>query len=306
MSTKSGNSFSGGTFNFDNTCNIGQANTSHIVYSWISGGAPSADNSGGQTPTNNSVMIDGAASTASISTPGSGTNIYPKRATINNTANFAVITHTNQSGDYSVCHGASFTPTFLIQKGLGSQGWLAWSDKLGGNNKYLSVSSTGGTQDPSADPFHDDAPTVQTFSNSGTDWYGGGSFDIVTYLFDRVSGFCDHGLYTGTGTDGVGNNAFVNVGFSPALLIIKSVSTGAWHVIDNVNTPYNGGMDSLNLNDNSDLDGRSSIVNRVSFSATGFSIGTNDGGYGAGNGYVYLTFAEHPFGGNGVAQARAR
>ena len=121
-----------------------------------------------------------------------------------------------------------------------------------------------------------------------------------------MSGFCDHGLYTGTGTDGVGNNAFVNVGFSPALLIIKSVSTGAWHVIDNVNTPYNGGMDSLNLNDNSDLDGRSSIVNRVSFSATGFSIGTNDGGYGAGNGYVYLTFAEHPFGGNGVAQARAR
>ena len=121
-----------------------------------------------------------------------------------------------------------------------------------------------------------------------------------------MPGFCDHGLYTGTGSDGVGNNAFVNVGFSPALLIIKSVSSGAWHTIDNVNTPFNGGMDSLNLNDNSDLDGRRCIVDRVSFHATGFSIGTNDGGYGTANGYIYLAFAERPFGGDGVVQARAR
>jgi len=277
----------------------------HVGYFWKAGGAPSVDNSGGQTPTNNSVMIDGVASTSSISTPGSGTNIYPKRASINNTANFAIITHTNQSGDYAVCHGASFTPTFLMQKGLGSQGWLVWTDKLGGNNKYLSLSSTGATQDPTADPFHDDAPTVQTFSNSGTDWYGGGSFDIVTYLFDRVPGYCAHGTYTGNTTTlpyvVLDDSAF---GFRPAWIMVKRTdSTEGWHINDAARDPIN----PLNLQLQPNTSAGESGSSYMDFTANGFKLRGTQGATNANTGtYIYLAFAEHPFGGDGVAQAKAR
>ena len=260
------------------------------------------DNSGGQTPTNNSVMIDGVASTASISTPGSGTNIYPKRASINNTTKFAIIRHTNQSGDYAVCHGASFTPTFLIQKGLGSQGWLVWTDQLGGNNKYLSLSSSGAIQDPSADPFHDDAPTVQTFSNSGTDWYGDSSDDLVTYLFDRVPGYCAHGSYLGNNS---ADGPYIIVddggsGFKPAFLLLKKVdASGNWFIRDSARNPYN--PVNLELYAHAADGDYSDSNSEVDFTSNGFKIKGAAGGYnsvdGSGNGHkiIYLAFAESPF-----------
>jgi hypothetical protein len=41
-------------------------------------------------------------------------------------------------------------------------------------------------------------------------------------------------------------------------------------------------------------------------SPDGFKLVTTNGGFNGAQKYIYLAFAENPFGGSGVAQARAR
>ena len=46
--------------------------------------------------------------------------------------------------------------------------------------------------------------------------------------------------------------------------------------------------------------------NDIDFLANGFKARSTNAGTGAASSYVYLAFAENPFGGDGVAQAKAR
>ena len=86
-------------------------------------------------------------------------------------------------------------------------------------------------------------------------------------------------------------------------MIKRNESGYAWHIHNSAMSPYNPVAEGLNANDT----GSEATVTFGDFTATGFKLRTTNGGYNAsGATYLYAAFAENPFGGSGVAQAKAR
>ena len=219
---------------------------------------------------------------------------------------FAIIKHTNTSGDYTVGHGMGQAPDMLIQKGLGTQGWLVWTAALGVDG-YLALHSTDPVANPAGDPWSDTSPTSSVFTIAGTTWYGGSSFDIVTYAFARTPGLIGIGSYTATG-NADGPYVVVDdggVGFRPAFVLFKDYTGAAnWQIMDAVRDPYNPIGSELYPN----TSGAESTAGSpfVDFTANGFKCRATGDPNNSGRSYIYLAFAEYPFGGDGVEQARAR
>ena len=221
---------------------------------------------------------------------------------------FAIIKHTNTSGDYTVGHGMGQAPDMLILKGLGTQGWLVWTADLGVDG-YLGLHSNAAVANPAGDPWSDTSPTSSVFTIAGTTWYGGSSFDIVTYAFARTPGLIGIGSYTGNGS---ADGPYVVVddggsGFRPAWVMIKRTdSTGYWDIHDNARNPYNVVDKRLHANA-ADTEATAGTT-AIDFVANGFKIRTGSVANinVSGGTYIYLAFAEYPFGGEGISQARAR
>ena len=111
------------------------------------------------------------------------------------------------------------------------------------------------------------------------------------------------GKYTGNASS---SGAYVNIddgasGFRPAWVMVKRLEDGyAWHVHNSVMAPYNPVSKGLNPNDTG-TDGTTACCD---FTANGFKLRGNNGGYNGSATYIYLAFAREPFGGDGVAQAK--
>ena len=216
---------------------------------------------------------------------------------------FAIIKHTNTSGDYTVGHGMGQAPDMLIQKGLGSQGWLVWTAALGVDG-YLALHSTDPVANPAGDPWSDTSPTSSVFTIAGTTWYGGSSFNIVTYAFARTPGLIGIGSFEGNAS---ADGSYVVVddggsGFAPAFVMIKNIDGGSWCIFDNARPGYNASTKGLLFPNATSVENN---TNNVDFIANGFKCRGTSAAYNQDT-LIYLAFAEFPFGGSGVAQARAR
>ena len=88
-------------------------------------------------------------------------------------------------------------------------------------------------------------------------------------------------------------------------MIKDTTSDGnSWYISDNKRNTYNvvDGRLMANLGNS-----ESTSVSICDFTANGFKIRTNDSGWNtSGSKYLFLCFAENPFGGSGVSPATAR
>ncbi len=278
--TKSGNSFSGGTFNFDNTTNIGAANTSHIVYSWIAGGAPSSD--------------EGGAITSNVSAAGHG--------------GFSVGTYSGTGSASTVGHGLSRAPSWVIVKmrsGSGTQTWTTWQEDIAdalGSDRYIILSAADAATNGAS--FSSTAPTSSAFS-VGNDATNQSSSTFCFWAFAKTPGLIASGSYTGNGSsDGpavvVDDGAS---GFKPAWLMIRSMAAGNWNIVDATRDPFNPVDEGIRVNSNiAEFSGQT-----MDFLANGFKLRLSGSDYNTSSQkYIYLAMAENPFGGSSIAQARAR
>jgi len=126
----------------------------------------------------------------------------------------------------------------------------------------------------------------------------------IAYCFSEVPGFSKIGKYTGNGST---TGPFVYCGFKPKFVMIKQ-STGAaahWYIIDSSRDIANAAKHQLQPN----LANAESVgVDILDFLANGFMIKTSSAGSfnGYGDSYIFMAFAENPFGGSNVAPATAR
>jgi hypothetical protein len=128
---------------------------------------------------------------------------------------------------------------------------------------------------------------------------------MIAYCWHSVEGFSKFGSYTGNGsTDG----PFVWCGFRPAYVLIKRTDSGGedWQVQDNARNPYNLIDDAIYANSTA-----AEVLNNAAFYtdflSNGFKIRASHAGRNASGGnYIFMAFAEHPFGGDGVAPVPAR
>ena len=144
------------------------------------------------------------------------------------------------------------------------------------------------------------AEPTSTVINTGASWTGGNP--AIFYCFHEVEGFSKFGKYTGNGS---ADGPFIWCGFRPAYILIKNTASAYnWTCWDTSRSPINPAENELYPSiANAEVDG-----NRPEdFVSNGFKIRNNNVTWnGNGSTYIFMAFAEHPFGGDGVAPVPAR
>ena len=297
------------------TTGYNESTYTFVLWCLKAGGAPTADNTGDRTPTNNSVMKNDAAVTTSNFFDAA--DIYPTRMSIANHGGFAIGTYTgNSSGGSSaqtVAHGLGSIPEMMVVRHLDTSGqdWVVYhKDCHAGSDDpedYNLAFNTNADRDDNATKWNDTAPTDALFTVGTSSGVNGSGKKFVFYLFKRIPGLIGIGTYVGNG-NADGACAIIDdggAGFRPAWLLIKNITQDEdWYIYDGARSPYNPTASILNTNANTAA--RTSADNQVYFLSNGFKFydtgSINAGTNNDGDSYVYLAFADQPFN----AQSRAR
>ena len=280
----------GFTLGNQSAVNDGAAGDTYVAWCFKAGGAPTATNSGGQTPTSGSKIVDGSAVTDNYPT----SSIYPKKQTVNTKLGFSITNYTGnlssvqtKANSQSVPHGLDVPVEMIIWKRTQGGSWNIWHKALGNENKVLAF-TTGDTLDYStlyptqphdANHFYTNYVTASNV-NSG---------NHIAYCFASKRGVSKIGSYTGTGA--AGNKIYT--GFEPAFVMIKSSSyTENWVIYDNKRSPSNPLNEILLPNSNSTE--LSSSNYNIQFNRDGFTLDTTQNFANRSNEkYIYLAFAKN-------------
>jgi hypothetical protein len=224
----------------------------------------------------------------------------------NAAAGFSISTYTGSGTAATIGHGLSTAPSVIwVKKRTNdAQDWFIYHNKntTAPATDYLTFESAA-TADLNT-IWNDTAPTDDVFSigtHTGVN-DSGGSDTYVAYCFADVVGYFKAGSYVGNAS---ANGPINHCGFRPKLIICKKASaTGSWGVFDTSNGLYNADSYIQNaILDAPNLPGTQGI----DFLSNGFKIRQSSSGFNAnGATFVWMAFAENPFGGDGVSQARAR
>ena len=139
-------------------------------------------------------------------------------------------------------------------------------------------------------PWNDTEPTSTHFtlgtSYNNVNVSGGKSY--ISYHWHNVPGFQKFGKYSGNSSN---NGSFVELGFRPAIVIIRLVGNDSWRIYDNKRGPIN--PNDVRLLPNSNVAENNSIG--IDFLSNGFKLRDTDGaGNATGSTYVYAAWAEAP------------
>jgi hypothetical protein len=238
-----------------------------------------------------------AGGTASSNTSGSITSTV----SANPTAGFSIITYTgNGTSGATVGHGLGVAPSMVIFKNRDGGEWVVYNKVIGATkNLILSAINRAGTY---SGWFNDTEPTSTVLSLGSEADVNRLNDDIVAYCFAEVEGYNKFGSYTGNGS--ASDGPFVYCGLKPAMVIIKNITTNSnWIIRDSARSTYNPVSPSLYPNL-----GNAEINNfPMDFLSNGFKIRDDNGVFNtSGDDYIFMCFAENPFGGSGVSPATAR
>ena len=233
----------------------------YVAWCFKAGGAPTATNTGGQTPTSGSKMVDGTAVTDNYPTA----DIYPTKQSVNTKLGFSVTEYTGAGSNKSLPHGLDVPPQmYIIKRTSSDQDWWVFTTE-GGDFQYLRLNETSAVID--ADQYYA-RPTGSIIAqgNSGTN---------IMYAFASKRGVSKVGSFEGTGA--AGNKVYT--GFEPAFIMMKRSSTSGsgWYMIDNKRSTDSDKNDYLDAHINSAeaTSGSGVTFNRDGFTFTGASFNTN-------------------------------
>jgi len=215
-----------------------------------------------------------------------------------------IIAYTGNGSNRTIAHNLGVKPGMFIVKARDRDdaNWGVYHSAVGAT-KSLFLQSREAAFD-SDEYFNDTEPTASVFTlgvnaqgNTDTKTY-------IAYVFAPVEGFSSFGSYVGNAS---ADGPCVNLGFKPAFIIFKNSNGGTqlWEMFDNKRDGFNDPNRRLYP---ADTTVETSASDRVRILSNGFKIVTAGGTHinGSGNTIVYMAFAEHPFGGDGVAPATAR
>ena len=199
-------------------------------------------------------------------------------------AGFSIVKYTaTGGGNYSVGHGLSQTPDFVIVKPTTENvGWTIWSSTFPNlTNSYINFTTmavnTAGTVWGSGMTSTVIGQTSGATSNPNQ--------SLIAYCFAEVAGFSKFGSHTGNG-----GTKSIDVGFEPAFVISKITSSvDNWRIYDNKRSPFGQLQDEVLLANGSQAE----FVNDpqyIEFTSTGFNLFNNANNL-SGETYIYMAFA---------------
>ena len=238
-----------------------------------------------------------------------GGTITPVSASVGTRQGFSMLTYrSNLTTGATLSHGLTQKPDFAIFKncdstlGADEVDWGVYHTSIGATKRLELNQQLGSSAFPG--PFNDTEPTSSLFT------FGGGSQGhsymtnnpanekFVAWIWHNVPGLQKFGKFT-TG------NAFVELGFRPAVLIIKSESNSRnWILIDGGRSTFNPSRKVLLVNDSSNESDNS--VYDIDFVSNGFKVRGSNGQVTGDSSYVYAAWAAAPSFNLYGAQSNAR
>ena len=230
-------------------------------------------------------------------------SINTTATSVNTAAGISISTYTGTGSNATFGHGLGAVPKMMIAKKLDSAThWVVYHQDLTNATYWVALNLTN-AQGVEATHWNSTAPTstvVNLGTNSNTN---GSSAPYILYAFAEVEGFSRFGVYTGNGN---ADGSFIYTGFSPAFVMIRSISNAnSWTMYDTTRQTFNPNGRYL-LADTNGAEVASTTV-EIDMLSNGFKARDNQNNInGSGRTYIYMAFAENPFGGDGVAPATAR
>jgi len=255
----------------------GVSGTTYVAWGWAANGSGSSNEDGG---------INTTATSA------------------NTTAGFSISTYTGTGSNTTVGHGLGVAPKMVIVKRRNAlESWRVWHTGLTNGSYYLNMENTD-AQAANNVMWNGTVPSSTVVSIGTNNSVNASSSTYVMYAFAEIPGYSSIGSYTGNGST---NGSFVYTGCKPAYVLLKRIDAAQeWQVYDTQRDPFNVADHRLVPN----TSGAESILtgdNNLDFLSNGFKLRQANGGMNAsGSPYLYMAFAENPFGGDGVAPATAR
>ena len=215
---------------------------------------------------------------------------------VNTTAGFSIVkwVHTT-SANYTVGHGLGATPKMILVKTL-DQGtnWGVYNSNITvGNRLILNTTAAQGTGYWGANTWNSTVFSIGSVRDAN-------SSNAIGYVFAEVEGFSKFGSYTGNGN---ADGPFVYTGFTPSTILLKRIdAVNDWTIKDTTRNTFNSVSHAL-IPDATNTEYTATWV-YVDMLSNGFKVRSTDNSQNTNGGtYIYMAFAEHPFGGDGIAPA---
>jgi len=231
-------------------------------------------------------------------------SINTTATSVNTAAGISISTYTgNATSGATIGHGLGVAPDVIIVKNRdAADAWQVYHSGVASDpaTDYLVLNTTAASVD-NVNRWNDTAPTSSVFSLGNAVEVNTNTEDYVAYCFAGVDGFSKFGSYTGNGsTDG----PFIYTGFKPAWLMIKRTnSTSSWGISDTKREGYNVDNDFIMA----DTTAAETTTDYVDLLSNGFKIRSSSTAVGVNNStYIFMAFAEHPFGGELTPPATAQ
>ncbi len=220
---------------------------------------------------------------------------------VNQEAGFSIVSYTgNGTAGATVGHGLGKKPAWiiLIRRDSADNRYIYHQFMNQGSNPeqyYSELNFHAGATD--SNKIHNDtAPTTSVFSLSNDNASNGNTYPYIAYCWAEIPGYSKFGEYRATGFDN--NGPYINLGFRPAWVMIKSMSlsNSDWMIFDNKRNTVNPVNTHLAANQNH-ADG-TDTYEVVDFLADGFRVtGLGGSGINYNTSYpllLYMAFAEQP------------
>jgi len=223
----------------------------------------------------------------------------------NTTAGFSLVTYAgNGTSGATVGHGLGVVPNMIIVKNRDQTD--AWQVYHSGNTTapetdYLVLNTTAATVD-NVDRWNDTAPTSAVFSLGNAVEVNTNTENYVAYCFADIEGYSKFGSYVG---NGAADGPFISTGFKPSWLMVKRTDdTADWFIMDTARATYNPTTGFSLYADLTNAEGSDMTFDILS---NGFKVRQINAWLNAsGATYIYIAFAENPFGGSDTVPATAR
>ena len=274
-----------------------------VAWSWKAGG------------NKNTFNIDDVGYSTAAAAGMDGGDITPTGCSVGTKQGFSILKYSgNGSNAQAINHGLGAIPDFVICKNLGtSYNWFIWHSAFGNNeNAAIYFTNAAKTTGFGTQPFGTFTDTNLVFNgvNDGVC----GNYDYICYAWKNIPGVQKFGQYNANNST---NGPYVELGFKPAYVCIKSMTTGGsarnWALVDSTRSYANVANHTLawNLsNAESGFGGGESVFgasNMIDLLSDGFKIrDTGNWCNESGATYIYMAWAEQPLHNLYGAQSNAR
>ena len=267
---------------------INQSTEKYVAWTWKAGGRK------------NTFNVDGIGYASASAAGLDGGSINPTGASVGTKQGFSMITITTPSaGAYTVSHGLTKAPDFIIYRIYDqAMSWYVWHQAYGAANEYMLLNSTTDTNSGTY-VFNNTLPSASVITDySSNSLHHNEGRAMLYYSWHDVPGLQKFGSYV---ANGAADGNFVELGFRPALVWIKSESfTNSytnWDINDSVRDTSNPADTTLaaNLNDNENSGNIG--TQKIDFLSNGFKIRqepTSSSKNTDGETYIYCAWAEAP------------